>query len=268
MVAGLERLGDISRWRAPLRNAPRHLFVPDRAWATPDGGAGYLIDRNQDPDAWLDAAYADMAIVTQLDDGATDVATGAGEYTSSLSAPSVILAGLSLLNPGAGSRVLEIGTGTGWTAGLLSSQVGDENVTSMEVDPAVLAEAAVNLKKAGCGPRLVLGDGAEGLPEKAPYDRVHVTCGVATVPYEWVRQTRPGGIIVLPWMPSPDTGQLTSLTVRDDGTAVGRFYGEVNYMMLRAQREKARRHGNSAGTGLLVTPEGQRIWLDDPDDLS
>ncbi|MBA9002648.1 methyltransferase domain-containing protein [Thermomonospora cellulosilytica] len=267
MVAELERLGDLGPWRAPLYEVPRHLFVPERAWCTPDGRPGYLIDRSRDPEQWVRAAYTDMAIVTQLDDGATDIGSGDGEYTCSLSAPSMVLAGLSLLSPERGDRVLEIGTGTGWTAALLSHRVGAENVTTVEVDPALGMRAVERLKAVGYRPRVVVGDGAEGFPERAPYDRVHVTCGVREVPYAWVEQTRPGGVIVLPWMHSPHSGELTRLTVHEDGTATGRFYGEVDFMMLRAQRRTDGRGATKIGHGLTVTPEGQRIWLDGLDDV-
>lgn len=264
MISGLERLGDIGRWRGPLLRTPRHLFVPDRAWCTPDDGPGYLIDRDKDPDGWLAAAYADMAIVTQLDDGATDITAGAGDYTCSLSAPSVVLAGLSLLDPREGDRVLEIGTGTGWTAALLSRLVGDENVTTIEVDQAVFDRAAKNLSTAACHPRLVLADGAAGCPPAAPFDRVHVTCGVATVPYEWVRQTHPGGVIVLPLMSAPNSGQLTRVTVNHDGTATGSFYGDVNYMMLRAQRRSVPTTPDPPGTGITISVHGQQTWTEQP----
>jgi protein-L-isoaspartate(D-aspartate) O-methyltransferase len=265
MVAALERLGDLGPWRDALLKVPRHLFVPERAWCTPDDSPGYLIDRERDPAAWLEAAYTDMAIVTQLDDGATDVATGQGEYSSSLSAPSVIVAGLSLLNAQPGDRVLEIGTGTGWTAGLLSSRVGQDNLSSIEIDPQLADQAAKNLKAAGWRPHLVTGDGALGWLSGGPYERVHVTCGVREVPYVWVEQTRPGGVIILPLMASDSSGQLTRLVVQHDGSAVGQFYGEVNFMMLRAQRAGADQKPEVAESGLTVTPEGQRVWLDSPD---
>ncbi|MCT9933183.1 methyltransferase domain-containing protein [Planotetraspora sp. A-T 1434] len=224
-------------WRAALHAVPRHLFVPDRAWAAADDGPGYAIDRELRPEAWMDAAYADHPIITQLDDGATDVTTGDGHYTSSLSAPGVVVEFLEILDPYDGDRVLEIGTGTGWTAALLAHRLGDGNVTSVEIDKEVHAAAADNLATAGLSPRLILGDGAEGRPDGAPYDRVHVTCGVSRVPYAWVEQTRPGGIIVLPWMPEFEGGHKVALTVGRDGRAIGRFaYRGAAYMMLRAQR--------------------------------
>ncbi|MBB6475515.1 protein-L-isoaspartate(D-aspartate) O-methyltransferase [Sphaerisporangium rubeum] len=224
------------RWRGALHAVPRHLFIPDRAWCDSEG-PGHLIDRETDPDAWLDAVYSNTAIVTQLDDGATDIAEGKGDYTSSSSAPSAVAATLGLLKPYEGDEVLEIGTGTGWTAALLSHRLGDDNVTSIEIDRSVHATAAANLATAGRSPHLILGDGSAGHPEGAPYDQIHVTCGIDQVPYAWIPQTRPGGRIVFPWTPRwEEAGHLTVLTPTGTGTATGRFHGRAGFMPLRSQR--------------------------------
>ncbi|MCG5219906.1 methyltransferase domain-containing protein [Streptosporangium soli] len=233
-----DRLPDLDgRWRDAVRAVPRHLFIPDRAWCLPGEGPGYLIDRAAEPAGWEHAVgSAESAIVTQIADGATGVAEGRGEYTSSGSAPGVVAAELGLLDPYDGDEILEVGTGTGWTAALLSHRLGDENVTSVEIDPSVLAVAEENLRKAGRSPQLVLGDGTKGHPEAAPYDRVHVTCGVREVPYAWVEQTRPGGVIVLPWIAGWEGAHLVGLTVTGDGTAVGVFHRACGFMPLRSQR--------------------------------
>lgn len=224
------------RWRRALSEVPRHLFIPDVALAKPVGGGdAYLIDKAARPREWWRAVDTDTAIVTQLDDGGTELAAGAGDYTSSASAPSLVLGFLELLDPYPGDEVLEIGTGTGWTAGLLAHALGAENVTSIEVDAGLAARAAANLKRAGYAPELITGDGAEGHANRAPYDRVHVTCGVATVPFAWVAQTRPGGIIAAPWMPGFGHGHMLRLTVIGD-EAVGRFHDDCDYMLLRSQR--------------------------------
>ncbi|MEU6041724.1 methyltransferase domain-containing protein [Actinomadura sp. NPDC047616] len=235
----LAAAGDLTRpeWRQAMHAAPRHLFTPARAWCVPDGpGVAHTIDRAADPRGWWDGAYADAAIITQIADGDADPATGQGPWTSSLSAPGAVMTFLELLAPRPGDRVLEIGTGTGWTAALLSARLGDDRVTSVEVDPAVAEQAAANLRAAGFTPTLLTGEGADGAPDGAPYDRVHVTCGVTTVPYAWVRQTRPGGVLVFPWMPEFAGGHKARLTVTGDGRAIGRFHGSASYMMLRAQR--------------------------------
>ncbi|MEU8248129.1 methyltransferase domain-containing protein [Nonomuraea sp. NPDC048916] len=236
-----DRLPDLDgRWREAMRAVPRRLFVPGRAWCLPGEGEGHLIDRAIEPDLWEHAVCSvDTAIVTQIDDGAIGIGEGGGEYTSSGSAPGVVAAELALLDPYDGDEVLEIGTGTGWTAALLAHRLGDANVTSVEIDPSVLAVAEANIRKAGRSPRLVLGDGTKGHPEGAPYDRVHVTCGVREVPYGWVEQTRPGGVIVLPWISGWEGAHLARLTATGDGGAMGEFHRACAFMPLRSQRWSA-----------------------------
>ncbi|PZG20056.1 protein-L-isoaspartate(D-aspartate) O-methyltransferase [Spongiactinospora gelatinilytica] len=235
----IDSLGDISApVKRALRAVPRHQFIPSVGLIADDTTT--IIDHDADPAAWLDAVYANVPIVTQLNDGATDLRdeTG-GLYTSSNSAPGTVTDFLDLLDPAPGHRVLEIGTGTGWTAALLSHLVGAQYVTSIEVDSALAEQAAKNLSDTGMHPHLITGDGADGSPERAPFDRVHVTCGIRTVPYAWVEQTRPGGRIVLPYDPGFVAGHALRLAVRPDGTAAGTFTGFAAYMMMRSQRVPA-----------------------------
>ncbi|WP_460334366.1 methyltransferase domain-containing protein [Actinoallomurus acanthiterrae] len=235
-VAVLARFAPDEKWRAALERAPRHLFIPETAWASPDR----WIDKRTDPYAWAAAVADDRPIVTQIDDGDTpltaETARRATEHTCSCSAPSVVFACLRALELRDHHRVLEIGTGTGWTAGLLTARLGDGNVTSLEVDPALATAARVNLDRAGLSPNLIVGDGAIGWPDGAPFDRIHVTCGVRTIPGAWIAQTRPGGVIVFPLDAEFGTGLITRLDVLDDGTAIGRFIEEAWYMRMRAQR--------------------------------
>lgn len=243
------RLADELMWRGVLtqprsRDAlievPRHLFVPRAAWALPDSpnAAGYPIDAEKEPDAWLAAVYSDASIVTQVDDGAGDPASGSGVMSSAVSAPGVVVGFIELLAARPHDRVLEIGTGSGWTAALLSWWCHPGKVTSIEVDGKVAAQAASNLLVAGYGPGLVVGDGAIGWPDSAPYDRVHVTCGVVDVAtaISWVEQTRPGGVIVLPWQPGGPLGHKLRLTVTGPETATGKLHGPASYLALRSQR--------------------------------
>ncbi|MEV6983399.1 protein-L-isoaspartate(D-aspartate) O-methyltransferase [Sphaerisporangium sp. NPDC051017] len=231
------RLTD-ERWAEALEKVPRHLFTPMAAWAKPDRwqDVGHRIDIATDAAAWWQAVYSDAAIIIQANDGATDPAEGGGRSSSSVSAPGVVFPFLELLAPREGDRILEIGTGSGWTASLLSWWVGADDVTSIEIDPAVAAGAAANIEAAGFAPHLVVGDGLKGCPERAPFDRVHVTAGVADIPAAWIEQTRPGGVIVLPWHPGGATGHKLRVTVVDDSTAAGSFHGRANYMMVRSQR--------------------------------
>jgi protein-L-isoaspartate(D-aspartate) O-methyltransferase len=225
-------------WADAVRQVPREHFIPDVAEASPMTAApSRWIDRAADPDGWRDAVYSDTTILTQIADGSLALAPGTrGLPSSSSTAPSLVAAFLALLDPYPGDRVLEIGTGTGWTAGLLSARLGDGCVTTVEVDERVAAQAAVNLKRAGYAPRLVAGDGAHGAPVHAPFDRVHVTCAVRDIPHAWVAQCRPGGIIALPWAPMQVWGHKVVLVATGDGRAVGRFHGDTSFMMLRSQR--------------------------------
>ncbi|GAA2427163.1 methyltransferase domain-containing protein [Actinomadura vinacea] len=236
-----------ARWREALSDVPRHLFVPDVAWASPGGSEPpYLVNRKASPAAWWDAVYSDTVLITQYDDGASDLASGGKRPTSSNSAPSLVVEFLESLSVQDGNRVLEVGTGTGWTAGLLSSRLGPDNVATIEIDRTLAAQAAENLKAAGYVPHLVVGDGETGLPDAAPYDRVHITCSVTRIPYAWVEQTRPGGIIVVPCINefSDGDGHLTRLEVSGDGTATGRFPHAASFMMLRRQRYDPRPLGS------------------------
>ncbi|TDD92112.1 methyltransferase domain-containing protein [Actinomadura rubrisoli] len=224
------------RWHEALYAAPRHLFVPARGWLSGGDGEDHPIDREARPEEWWQAAYADAAIVIQTDDGAGEHTTGEGRHTSSLSAPSAVFWSLGELLPEDHHRVLEIGTGTGWTAALLSHRVGQENVSSVEVDEALAKQAAVNLDAAGFAPHLIVGDGGSVTAAGGPFDRVLSTCSVAQVPHVWLQQCRPGAVIVTPFQPWFGWGHLARLAVLADGTAVGRFPTGANYMMMRSQR--------------------------------
>ncbi|WP_162793772.1 methyltransferase domain-containing protein [Streptomyces paludis] len=234
-----------------LIHVPRYPFIPRQAWAagTPAGAGsgatrGRWIDRDADPEVWWRAVSSDAAIYTQLDDGESPLtAENAAKTfapTCSASSPSLVAAFLRRLGPGQGDRILEIGTGTGWTAGLLSYVTGDQkNVTTVEVDAALAAVAERNLRSVGMAPRLVVGDGTAGIPDPAAtFDGVHVTCGVRDIPYRWVEQTRPGGVIVLPHAPAT---RLLRLTVGENGTASGSFHEVCSFMLLRAQRRPVSR---------------------------
>jgi protein-L-isoaspartate(D-aspartate) O-methyltransferase len=240
MIAGQRELavclGDYltDGWRAAFDATPRHLFIPDQALMVTQGRT-VLLDRDADPDAWIDAVYRDAVIVIQVDDGAGQ---GTGLHTSSCSMPQVVLSMLTALDVRVGQRALEIGTGTGYSAALLAHRLGVENVASVEIDPRLAEQARANLRKVNRPVTVITGDGAAGYLPGAPYDRIISTAAVLAgqLPYAWVRQTRPGGMILTPWGTSFRNGELVSLTVRPDGTAVGAIVDAVAFMRLRGQR--------------------------------
>ncbi len=227
-----------STWRAAFEQVPRAQFIPDTIWRRA-GGQAIPLSRADDPATWQDAVDADAYVITQVDDGRPPHADGAGyRNSSSSSMPTVMAIMLEALDVSPGQRVLEIGTGTGWNAALLSYRLGADNVTSVEVDPVLADQAREVLTRAGHPVTVITGDGALGYQPGAPYDRVLATAGVAIghVPYAWVEQTTPGGRIVTPWGTRWMRAGLVSLTVSDDGTASGPFVDHAVFMPLRHLR--------------------------------
>ncbi|WP_086819841.1 methyltransferase domain-containing protein [Allokutzneria sp. NRRL B-24872] len=232
LVRALTDSGELSaRWREAFLAVPRHAFLPDTIWYS---DPLKRLSRNENPTEWLAAAYADDCVVTQLDDGTQD---GPGLATSSASMPAVVATMLDLLDVEPGMRVCEIGTGTGYNAALLAYQLGPNNVMTVEVDPALARRARAALDAAGYGGvTVVCGDGLEGCPELAPFDRIIATANAQRIPYAWVEQTKPGGRIVCPWGTAFFSGALVSLSVDADGVARGGIAGRASFMDLRAQR--------------------------------
>ncbi|MEV0039435.1 methyltransferase domain-containing protein [Streptomyces sp. NPDC050804] len=225
-------------WTDVFKAVPRSLFLPDVFWAydTTTGHSEHVA-RGDDPVGWERAAYRDVPLVTQWDDGRHTGTEPGFTGTSSASMPSVVASMLGDLEVSEGMRVLEVGTGTGWNAGLLAHRLGGENVVSVEIDPAVAARASNALKRAGLTPLVIEGDGRDGWAPGAPYDRVIVTAGVRVIPPRWLEQTRPGGVILAPWGTHySNQDALVRLTVGEDGRAVGPFLRMVEFMKLRDQR--------------------------------
>lgn len=243
MVGELTAKGDLPpEWREAFRSVPRHTFIPDTVWRvdedTEDVNDLVPLHRSEDPDTWLELAYADDAVITQVDDGHP---VGPGlighDITSSASMPTIVAIMLTALGVQPGMTVCEIGTGTGYNAALLATRLGAANVTTIEIDPQIVTRARKALADAGHGEvTVVTGDGAQGHPPRAPYDRILSTAAVHQIPYPWVAQTRPGGRVVTPWGSAYYNGALLSLTVAEDGTAQGNIVDKASFMDLRDQR--------------------------------
>ncbi|WP_431780817.1 methyltransferase domain-containing protein [Streptomyces chumphonensis] len=231
-----------SDWAPAYAAVPRSAFLPERMWPFDmEAGRSVPVSRTDDPTAWYRHADADAPIVTQWDDGRHGGEEPGRVSTSSASMPSVVFSMLRDLDVAAGHRVLEIGTGTGWSSALLAHRLGAGSVYSVEVDRAVAEAARRALNAFGSTAYVVHGDGVAGHPEAAPYDRVIATCGVRTIPRSWVDQCRPNGIIVAPWGTHySHSDAVARLVVSQDGrSASGRFTGAVEFMKLRAQRQPA-----------------------------
>ncbi|WP_232832115.1 methyltransferase domain-containing protein [Nocardiopsis sp. FIRDI 009] len=225
-------------WRDAMLRVPRHAFLPDTVWGEDTAtGDGRLVAVGRSHPDWVRWAYDDVSVITQVDDGTPAFPDGRGDRaTSSASQPSLVARMLHALGVTDGVSVLEIGTATGYNCALLCERLGSDTVTSIEIDPALAEQARSNLESAGYKPHLVVGDGADGVPDRAPFDRVLATVAAQDIPSTWIDQTRPGGVIVTPWATGFATTALARLVVDDDGTARGRFVGDAPFMWLRGQR--------------------------------
>jgi protein-L-isoaspartate O-methyltransferase len=227
-------------WDTAFRSVLRERFIPDRVWVDEhEDGHDVALDRASEPERWRAAVYSNSVIVTQFDDGDTVWPDVGYRPTSSCSMPSAVLGMLDALDVRDRTRVLEIGTGTGYNAALLAARLGDEHIATVEVDPVLADQARSALIAAGCTSTVVCADGAAGWPAGAPFDRIIVTAAVklGRVPYSWVEQTAPDGIILTPLKTDFTAGPLVAFTVGRDGTARGRVVPiRVAFMEIRAQR--------------------------------
>ncbi|MCX4732030.1 methyltransferase domain-containing protein [Streptomyces sp. NBC_01363] len=218
IVAG-GALGDPG-WRAAFEEVPRHLFVPYYFVA---GGYDRLWCEDPDPARrarWLRGAYEDGPLATRIRDG---------ELISSSSQPSLMARMLEELDVREGQRVLEIGAGSGYNAALLAHRLGDDAVTTIDLDPEITESARRHLAAAGYHPAVITGDGTRGWPLRGPYDRIIATCTLPCVPRPWLEQCVPGARILAPFA----TG-LIALRVREGAHgkyAEGRFLHTAAYFV-------------------------------------
>jgi protein-L-isoaspartate(D-aspartate) O-methyltransferase len=112
-----------------------------------------------------------------------------------ISAPHMVAIMCELLRVEPQSRVLEIGTGSGYHAAVLAELVGEGTIYTLERVEG-LAENARKLLPANVVP--LIGDGSLGLPEHAPFDRILVTCSAPEIPSPLLAQLKAGGRMVLP----------------------------------------------------------------------
>jgi methyltransferase of ATP-grasp peptide maturase system len=237
----LEASGDLTspKWRSAVEAVPREVFLrPGVFLPTEDGRWRPVPVLGADPQEWVEIAYSDQSLVTQLDGHLTADQTAQyvrGFPTSSSTVPATVVSMIEALEVEDGQSVLEIGTGTGYSTALLCHRLGEDQVTTVEVDPGVAARADAALETAGYSTWTVTGDGLLGHPRRAPYGKVIATCAVRRIPYTWIRQTEPGGTVLATvgsW--AYGTG-LAKVTVNEDGTAEGRIIGRSSFMPARSQ---------------------------------
>jgi protein-L-isoaspartate(D-aspartate) O-methyltransferase len=145
-----------------MRAVPRHLFIPEPM-------------RSQ--------AYEDHPVPVG--------------YGQTISQPYIVGLMTELLEPNKDLTVLEIGTGSGYQAAVLSGLV--KHLYTIEIVPELARSAAATLEKLGYRNVTVRhGDGYQGWPEQAPFDRIIITAAPPEIPKALLEQLKLGGKLVAP----------------------------------------------------------------------
>jgi protein-L-isoaspartate(D-aspartate) O-methyltransferase len=224
-------------WSVPVirafRQTPRHRFL-DRVFLFDRRQGGWQeVDTTAPRGFALRIIYSDRALVTHLSPPDRD---GQRWPLSSSSQPALMAEMLEDLDVQPGQRVLEIGAGTGYNAALLGQLVGAAGrVTSVEVDRGTLTEARERLRAFRDRPvTLAHGDGRQGEPAGAPYDRIMVTAATPDLEPAWLEQLAPGGVLLAPVSLAPGLAYLVRGTPSAGGLA-GRLTRPAYFMPLRAE---------------------------------
>lgn len=135
--------------------------------------------------------YSDRPLILYGDDDAN--------IPSTISQPSAVLRMLDLLQLSPGNKVFELGAGSGWNAALMGQIVGpDGEVTSLEIIPELAKQAAETVASLGiANVQIIEGDGGNGFPDAAPYDRAIFTAGAFDLPRHFHEQIREGGLLLV-----------------------------------------------------------------------
>jgi|SRR5581483_3158061 len=118
-------------------------------------------------------------------------------HDSTISQPYIVALMTQLLDLQGTEKVLEVGTGSGYQAAILSKLA--KKVYSIDLKPELTAEAKDRAKKLGLDNVIFLsGDGSAGYPEAAPYDAIVVTAGSPKIPQPLIAQLKLGGKMAIP----------------------------------------------------------------------
>jgi protein-L-isoaspartate(D-aspartate) O-methyltransferase len=121
-------------------------------------------------------------------------------HSQTISAPHMVAIMCDILELQKGMNVLEVGGGSGYHAAVMAEIIGSEgHVYSVERVPELVSQARKALERAGIlNVTVVEGDGSNGLPEHAPYDRISVAATAPAVPEPLKDQLKVGGKLVIP----------------------------------------------------------------------
>lgn len=209
-----------------MRQTPRHEFVPPSV-------------RNQ--------AYFDMAL--PIGDAQT------------ISSPFIVAWMTETIDPQPTDRVLEIGTGSGYQAAVLSPLV--DEVYTIEIVPALGQRAERTLQRLGYeNVHVRVGDGFLGWPEAAPFDKIIVTCSPEDVPQPLVDQLREGGKMLIPV--GERFQQTLYLKTKVDGKLVGVPLQPTLFVPMTGRAEATRQLQPDPANPKVVNGDFEAAASDDP----
>ena len=203
-----------------LFNVPRHLFIEQ--YYDDEGPDGIVQVETPIPTSeQLSAIYSDRGMMIREDPH------------SAASQPSLIFSMLNALQLTPGCKVLEIGTGSGWNAGLMAFSVGDESrVYSMDLQADLVEKARKHLGAAGFNQvNLRAGDGGLGWDGET-FDRIIVTVGAPDIPPAWIESLAEGGILVMP-LKTKGVGDPILQLHKQGNTLTGTFTQWAGFMNLQ-----------------------------------
>ena len=156
-------------------------------------------------------------------------------HEQTISQPSLVLKMTLAINLQAHSKVLEIGTGSGFQTALLAAF--SNSVYTIERIKALHERAKERLKEAGfVNIHFKLSDGSTGWEEHAPYDRIMVTAAAAQIPQELIDQLATGGKMIIP-VGTPFLQELLLLEKDEDGEFHTEVLDDVRFVPLKGKYE-------------------------------
>jgi protein-L-isoaspartate(D-aspartate) O-methyltransferase len=168
------------------------------------------------------------------DDAYMDTPLSIG-HSQTISQPYIVALMTELARPAPADRALEVGTGSGYQAAVLSRLVA--RVFSIELVEPLALSAASTLQRLGFANVTVRsGDGYFGWPDEAPFDIILVTAAPEQVPAALVAQLRPGGRLVIPVGPIGDVQDLKLVEKDEAGRTTTRSVIPVRFVPMVKKR--------------------------------